>query len=64
MNQNYNANNISFKEGTVIFCGPGNIKLVTLKTILALSSADVVIYDSLINRNIKNCKKQSNYFCR
>ena len=33
MNQNYNANNISFKEGTVIFAGagPGNIKLVTFK---------------------------------
>ena len=49
---NYSVNNINFKEGTVIIAGagPGNIKLVTIKTIIALKSADVVIYDSLINK--------------
>ena len=60
MNLNYSVNNINFKEGTVIFAGagPGNIKLVTIKTILALKSADVVIYDSLINKELlEYCKK-------
>ena len=60
MNLNYSVNNINFKEGTVIIAGagPGNIKLVTIKTILALKSADVVIYDSLINKALlKYCKK-------
>ena len=53
-------NNINFKEGTVIIAGagPGNLKLVTIKTILALKSADVIIYDSLINKALlKYCKK-------
>jgi len=60
MNLNYSVNNINFKEGTVIFAGagPGNIKLVTIKTIFALKSADVVIYDSLINKELlEYCKK-------
>ena len=60
MNLNYNVNSINFKEGTVIIAGagPGNIKLVTIKTILALKSADVVIYDSLINKALlEYCKK-------
>jgi len=61
MNLNYSVNNINFKEGTVIIAGagPGNIKLVTIKTILALKSADVIIYDSLINKGLlKYCKKK------
>ena len=60
MNLNYSINNINFKEGTVIIAGagPGNIKLVTIKTMLALKSADVIIYDSLINKALlKYCKK-------
>ena len=60
MNLNYSVNNINFKEGTVIIAGagPGNTKLVTIKTILALKSADVIIYDSLINTALlKYCKK-------
>ena len=60
MNLNYSVNNINFKEGTVIIAGagPGNIKLVTIKTILALKSADVVIYDSLVNKALlEYCKK-------
>ena len=60
MNLNYSVNNINFKEGTVIIAGagPGNIKLVTIKTMLALKSADVVIYDSLINKALlEYCKK-------
>ena len=61
MNLNYSVNNINFKEGTVIIAGagPGNIKLVTIKTVLALKSADVVIYDSLTNKLLlKYCKKK------
>tara|TARA_X000000950_G_scaffold200461_1_gene241360 strand:+ start:213 stop:947 length:735 start_codon:yes stop_codon:yes gene_type:complete len=60
MNLNYSVNNINFKEGTVIIAGagPGNIKLVTIKTILAIKSADVIIYDSLINKLLlEYCKK-------
>jgi uroporphyrin-III C-methyltransferase len=60
MNLNYSVNIINFKEGTVIIAGagPGNVKLVTIKTILALKSADVVIYDSLINKALlEYCKK-------
>ena len=59
MNLNYNVNNINFKEGTVIIAGagPGSIKLVTIKTILAIKSADVIIYDSLINKKLlEYCK--------
>ena len=59
MKLNYSVNNIDFQDGTVIIAGagPGNIKLVTIKTILALKSADVVIYDSLINKVLlKYCK--------
>ena len=59
MNLNYSVNNINFKEGTVIIAGagPGSIKLVTIKTILAIKSADVIIYDSLINKAIlEYCK--------
>lgn len=60
MNLNYSVNNINFKEGTVIIAGagPGSIKLVTIKTILALKYADIVIYDSLINKALlEYCKK-------
>ena len=54
MKFNYSDNIINFKEGTVIIsgAGPGDIKLVTIKTILALKSADVIIYDSLINKSL------------
>ena len=64
MNLNYSVNNINFKEGTVIIAGagPGNIKLVTIKTILALKSADVVIYDSLINKALLKYLLQINCF--
>ena len=61
MNLNYSVNNINFKEGTVIIAGagPGNTKLVTIKTILALKSADVIIYDSLVNTKLlEYCKKK------
>jgi len=61
MEFNYSDNIINFKEGTVIIsgAGPGDIKLVTIKTILALKSADVIIYDSLINKSLlKYCKKK------
>ena len=62
MNLNYNVNDINFKEGTVIIAGagPGNIKLVTIKTMLAVKSADVIIYDSLINKVLlEYCKKNA-----
>ena len=62
MNINYNQSNIEFKKGTVILAGagPGAIKFLTLKLRFALSQADVVIYDALVNKEIlKFCKKQT-----
>ena len=45
-------NNINFKGGTVIIAGagPGDLKLLTLKTLIAIKSADILIYDSLVNK--------------
>jgi len=34
---------------TVIGAGPGDVELITLKAIKALQSADVVLYDALVN---------------
>ena len=39
------------KQGklTVVGAGPGDAELITLKGIKALQSADVVLYDALVN---------------
>lgn len=45
--------NFSFGKGqpsfTVIGAGPGDLELITLKAIKALGTADVVLYDALVN---------------
>ncbi|MFD2587720.1 uroporphyrinogen-III C-methyltransferase [Croceitalea marina] len=39
---------------TVVGAGPGDAELITLKAIKALQSADVVLYDALINTELLN----------
>jgi len=39
---------------TVVGAGPGDPELITLKAIKAIASADVIIYDALINRELLN----------
>src|SRR5690606_16526569 len=56
-NQHSNENNSSpFGGGgglghhlTIIGAGPGDVELITLKAIKALQTADVVLYDALVN---------------
>ena len=37
---------------TVVGAGPGDVNLITLKAIKALKSADVVLYDALVNKEL------------
>ena len=37
---------------TVIGAGPGDVDLITLKAIKVLKSADVVLYDALVNKEL------------
>jgi len=37
---------------TVVGSGPGDVDLITLKAIKALKSADVVLYDALVNKEL------------
>ncbi|WP_034043201.1 uroporphyrinogen-III C-methyltransferase [Wocania ichthyoenteri] len=37
---------------TVVGAGPGDVDLITLKAIKAIKSADVVLYDALINKEL------------
>ena len=60
MKINYKLSNVIFEKGSVILAGagPGSLEQVTLKVYEAISKADVIIYDSLVNENIlKNSNK-------
>ena len=62
MEINYKQSNIVFEKGSVILAGagPGCVEQVTLKVYAAISKADVIIYDSLVNENIlKNANKST-----
>ena len=37
---------------TVVGAGPGDVELITLKAIKAIESADVILYDALINEEL------------
>ena len=37
---------------TVVGAGPGDSELITLKAIRAISSADVILYDALVNSEL------------
>lgn len=39
---------------TVVGAGPGDVELITLKAIKAIESADVILYDALINEALLN----------
>lgn len=46
---------------TVVGAGPGDLELITIKAIKAIESADVILYDALINEELlkyasKNCE--------
>ncbi|MEB0249228.1 SAM-dependent methyltransferase, partial [Mucilaginibacter sp. 5B2] len=45
-------NNIKEPRITLVGAGPGDAELITLKGIKALQTADVVLYDALVNDEI------------
>ena len=60
MKINYKPCNFVFEKGSVILAGagPGCLTQVTLKVFEAITQADVIIYDSLVNEELlKNTKK-------
>ena len=44
--------NIKTPKLTVVGAGPGDIDLITIKAIKAIASADVILYDALINEEL------------
>ena len=40
---------------TVVGAGPGDVDLITVKAIKVLKTADVVLYDGLVNEEILMC---------
>lgn len=45
---------------TIVGAGPGDVELITLKAIKALNSADVVLYDALVNEELLQYASQAN----
>jgi len=44
---------------TIVGAGPGDVELITLKAIKALESADVVLYDALVNEELLQYASQA-----
>ena len=44
---------------TIVGAGPGDLDLITLKAIKALETADVVLYDALVNEELLHYAKQA-----
>lgn len=44
---------------TIVGAGPGDVELITLKAIKALESADVVLYDALVNEELLQYAEQA-----
>ncbi|PKB15331.1 uroporphyrinogen-III C-methyltransferase [Flavobacterium sp. 5] len=44
---------------TIVGAGPGDVELITLKAIKALESADVVLYDALVNEELLQYAQQA-----
>jgi uroporphyrin-III C-methyltransferase len=51
--------NINSPKLTIVGAGPGDVELITLKAIKALESADVVLYDALVNEELLQYAPQS-----
>ncbi|RYE13257.1 MAG: uroporphyrinogen-III C-methyltransferase, partial [Sphingobacteriales bacterium] len=49
---NINTKNIKEPRITLVGAGPGDAELITLKGIKALKTADVVLYDALVNEEL------------
>ncbi len=47
--ENWSCNMLEIGKLTVVGAGPGDVDLITVKGIKALQSADVVLYDALVN---------------
>ena len=61
INPRYNFPASNFDKGklTVVGAGPGDEELITLKGIKALQSADVVLYDALVNTQLLDYAEQA-----
>ncbi len=61
MKINYKDTIIDFNKGSVILAGagPGNVNQITLKVYHAIRQADVIIYDSLVNKKLLDISKKS-----
>jgi uroporphyrin-III C-methyltransferase len=46
------TNNIKQPRITLVGAGPGDAELITLKGVKALQTADVVLYDALVNDDL------------
>ena len=44
--------NLNRPKLTIVGAGPGDVELITLKAIKTLESADVVLYDALVNEQL------------
>lgn len=51
--------NLKTPKLTVVGAGPGDVELITLKAIKALKSADVVLYDALVNEELLQYAEQA-----
>lgn len=52
MIQTHTQNSVKEPKITLVGAGPGDAELITLKAIKALKSADVVLYDALVNEEL------------
>lgn len=52
-------NNKKTPKLTIVGAGPGDVELITLKAIKALESANVVLYDALVNEELLHYAKQA-----
>ena len=61
MKINYKDTIVDFNKGSVILAGagPGDVRQITLKVYQVIKQADVIIYDSLVNKKLLDISKKS-----